>query len=430
MSQEIILPDLGMEMDEALLITWTKEPGDTINQGDVIAEVETDKTTVEVESPVSGTLLEWKFEPGENLTIGGVIGYVGEAGEAPPSGGDSAPAPAPAAAEPSTPAPAPVAATNGSAPTTDTGRVKISPVARRIAEERGIDITQIGEGSGPGGRITKRDIENFVPKAAPAPAPAPAPKAAAPAPTGNIGYLAPNSYGKLPEGDDVGYEDVSRIRTRIAEQMVKSKQQMPHFYVTMDVNMDDLLGLRKALNAGIENKAEKISVNDMIVKAVALAARQIPNVNRHFYGDKYVVNKRVNVGIAVALDGGGLINVVAHDADRLSLRTMAMENKKKIGDVRAGKVKPADITGETITVSNLGMYGVDNFIAIVNPPSAAIVAVGGAKPTPIAMEDGSVGIATMMKVTLSADHRTVNGAEGGEFMAALREFIENPMRLL
>jgi pyruvate dehydrogenase E2 component (dihydrolipoamide acetyltransferase) len=166
------------------------------------------------------------------------------------------------------------------------------------------------------------------------------------------------------------------------------------------------------------------------VKAVALAARQIPNVNRHFYGDKYVVNKRVNVGIAVALDGGGLINVVAHDADRLSLRTMAMENKKKIGDVRAGKVKPADITGETITVSNLGMYGVDNFIAIVNPPSAAIVAVGGAKPTPIAMEDGSVGIATMMKVTLSADHRTVNGAEGGEFMAALREFIENPMRLL
>lgn len=430
MAQDIILPDLGMDMDEALLITWTKNPGDAIKEGDVIAEVETDKTTVEVESPVAGTILEWQFQPGDTLTIGGVIGIVGEAGEAAPASGNGAAAPA--VAEP-TPEPAAASDGNGAVPTTDTGRVKISPVARRIAEERGIDITLIGEGTGPGGRIVKADVENYTPAAAPAkPETLPEVK---PAPQqtilpDNVGYLAPDSYGKLPEGDHVEYEDVSRIRTRIAEQMVKSKQQMPHFYVTMEVNADPLLALRKQINAEVEDKSQKVSVNDMIVKAVALAARQVPNVNRHYYGDKYVVQKRVNVGIAVALDGGGLINVVSHDADRTALRTMAIENRQKIADVRAGKVKPADISGETITVSNLGMYGVDNFIAIVNPPSAAIVAVGGAKPTPVVKEDGSIGVATVMKLTLSADHRTVNGAEGGEFMAAMREFIENPMRLL
>ncbi|MEO0565889.1 MAG: dihydrolipoamide acetyltransferase family protein, partial [Chloroflexota bacterium] len=317
--------------------------------------------------------------------------------------------------------------TNGSAPTTDTGRVKITPVARRMAEEKGIDITQMGTGSGPDGRIVKADVENYTPQAAPAPAAAPATTAL----PDNVGYLAPNSYGKLPaEGDGVHYEDMSRIRTRIAEQMVKSKQQVPQFYVTMEVDVDALLALRKELNAGVEDKTQKVSVNDMIVKAVALAARDVPNVNRHYYGDKYVVYEHINVGIAVALDGGGLINVVSHDADRTSLRIMAIENREKIGNVRAGKVRPEDISGETITVSNLGMYGVDNFIAIVNPPGAAIVAVGAAKKTPVVKDDGSIGVATMLKLTLSADHRTVNGAEGGEFMAALRGYMENPMRLL
>lgn len=429
MAQEIIFPDLGMDMDEALLITWTKNPGDPISKGDVIAEVETDKTTVEVESPIAGTLLEWKFEPGENLKIGSVIGFVGEAGESAPAGnGNGAAAPAAEKAAEPEPEAAP-AASNGAATTTDTGRIKISPVARKIAEDKGFDISQI-HGTGPGGRIVKKDVEDFTPaQAAPAAAVTPAPKAAATLP-GNVGYLAPNSYSKLPEGSDYEYEDVSKIRTRIAEQMVKSKQQMPHFYVTMEINVDPLMALRKDINANIEDKARKISVNDMIVKAVALAAREHPSVNRHYYGDKYVVNKRVNVGIAVALDGGGLINVVAHDADRTSLSILAVENRAKIGNVRSGKVRPEDISGETITVSNLGMYGVDNFIAIVNPPSAAIVAVGAAKPTPIVKEDGEIGIGTLMKLTLSADHRSVNGAEGGEFMATLRAILENPMRLL
>jgi len=438
MAKEVILPDLGMDMDEALLINWTKNPGDTISEGDVIAEVETDKTTVEVESPVGGTVLEWSFEPGENLTIGGVIGYVGEPGEEAPNGGGSngASATSEAPEEVETPKEVTNAAasngaggSNGTAPTTDTGRIKISPVARRVAEDKGIDISQMGEGSGPGGRIVKADVENYTPSAAPAKEKEAAPSAPASLPD-NIGYLGGPTYGKVPEGDSIRYEDLPKIRTRIAERMVTAKQQIPHFYVTIEANVDDLMNLRKALNSGIEDKANKVSVNDMIVKAVALAARDVPNVNRHYYGEQYVVHDRVNVGIAVALDGGGLINVVSHDADRTSLRVLATENRQKIGNVRAGKTRPEDISGETITVSNLGMYGVDNFIAIVNPPSAAIVAVGGASQQPIVQEDGSLGVGTMMKLTLSADHRTVNGAEGGEFMAKVREYLENPMRLL
>jgi pyruvate dehydrogenase E2 component (dihydrolipoamide acetyltransferase) len=433
MAQEIILPDLGMDMDEALLITWTKNPGDEISVGDVIAEVETDKTTVEVESPVAGTIIEWKFAPGENLTIGGVIGYVGAAGEAAPAAPAAESAPAPVAAAPA----ATNGASNGAASTTDTGRVKISPVARRIAEERGLDITRM-TGSGPGGRIVREDVEAAASGAAPAPASAPAPAAtpkAAPAPAAatslpsNVGYLGGQSFGKIPT-EGVTVEDVSKLRARIAERMTTAQQQIPHFYVTMDFNVDALLALRKQINAGVDDKAKKVSVNDMIVKAVGMAAREYPNVNRHYYGDKFVQHNHVNVGIAVALDGGGLINVVAHDADRTSLRVMAVENREKIGSVRAGKVKPEDISGETITVSNLGMYGVDNFIAIVNPPAAVIIAVGAAIPTPVVKDDGTVGVVTRMKMTLSGDHRAVNGAEGGEYMAILREYIENPMRLV
>ncbi|MEO1442453.1 MAG: dihydrolipoamide acetyltransferase family protein, partial [Chloroflexota bacterium] len=308
---------------------------------------------------------------------------------------------------------------------------KASPIAKRIADERGINLAQIS-GSGPGGRIVKVDVETFTPSApAPAPAaPAPQPAAAPAALPDNLGFLAPPTFGKLPEGEDYEYEDVSRLRNRIAERMTTSQQQVPHFYVTMEVNVDELLSLRKELNADVEDKADRISVNDMIVKAVALAARRVPNANRHWYGDQYVVNKKVNVGIAVALDNGGLMNVVSHEADRISLRTMARENREKIMRAREGKVSPADVKGETITVSNLGMYGVDNFIAIVNPPGAAIVAVGTSKPTPIVKDDGTIGVATLMKLTLSADHRTLNGAEGGEFMRELKTLLESPRMLI
>jgi len=445
MATEVKLPDLGMDTDEALLIDWMKQPGDSISQGDVIAEVETDKTTVEVESPVGGTVLEWKYDPGDNLTIGEVIGFVGEAGEEAPngSGGDAqAEAPVTEQAKGEKPTSADSKEMEVDADTapdrhngaarTDNGRIKASPVAKRVAENRGIDLAQVS-GTGPGGRIVKDDVESFDPDQAQSSGQADTSQETEQAtekakPAASMGGKP--TYGKLPEGEDFEHEEVTRLRNRIAERMVSSQQQIPHFYITIEVNVDPLLALRKQLNAGVEDKADRISVNDMIVKAVALAARNYPQANKHWYGDQYVVNKRVNVGIAVALDNGGLMNVVSHDADRTSLRMMARENREKIGRARAGKVQPRDVSGETITVSNLGMFGVDNFLAIVNPPASAIVAVGAAVPTPIVKPDGQIGVGSMMKLTLSADHRVLNGAEGGEYAALLKEYLENPMRLI
>lgn len=433
MAKEITLPDLGTDMDDALLINWVKQPGDAIKEGDVIAEVETDKTTVEVEANAAGTILEWKFQPGDQLQVGDVIGIVGEAGESAPSGGNgngaqSQPATRQQQPEQSQPEPPPQpTSTNGKATRTPDGRIKVSPVARRMAEERGIDLAAVS-GSGPGGRIVKSDIEMYEPpQAQPAPAKEPAQPAQLPA---NLGFLAGPSYGKMPEGDDYDTEDLSKMRTRIAERMVTSQQQTPHFYVTVEVNVDALMALRKELNADVEDKAYKISVNDMIVKAVAMTAREFPVVNRHYYGDQYLINKRVNVGVAVALEGGGLMTVVAHDADRLSLRILAYENRQRITRARDGKVQPKDVSGSTITVSNLGMYDVDNFFAIVTPPEAAILAVGTAVKKPVVKPDGQIGVATLMKITLSADHRTINGAEGGEFMQRLKNLLEQPAMLI
>ncbi len=433
MSQEIILPDLGMDTDEGLLITWTKSVGDSISKGDILAEMETDKTTVEVESPVEGTIIQLIGEPGENLTVGSVIGYVGEAGESAPSGGGDSAASAPAAESTPEPtaAPAQPAASSNGTSTTPEGRIKASPVAKKVAEDKGIDLSNVS-GTGPGGRIVKKDVENFDPASAPA-APAAASSAA---PSGTMAELPPfivtsPTYGKLPtDNPDVEIEDMSRLRQRIAERMVQSKQQTPHFFVSATVNVDAMLALRKELNSEIEDKAARISVNDLIVKAIALTARQFPQINAHYYGDKFVYNKRVNVGIAVALDGGGLINVVSHDADKTAIGVMAVKNRAAALRAREGKVKPDDISGSTITVSNLGMFGVDDFIAIVNPPESAILAVGAAKKTPVVMEDDSIGIATLLRVALSADHRVINGAEAGEAMAYFKQLIENPMRLL
>jgi pyruvate dehydrogenase E2 component (dihydrolipoamide acetyltransferase) len=422
-------------MTEGTLLNWVKNVGDQINSGDIIAEIETDKATVEVPSEVSGTIIQLIGELGSTLTVGSTIGYVGAAGEAAP-GGSAAPAaapepaapapepppaeaPAPAAAAPEAPAPAaePVDTGDGTLP----GGVKASPIARKIAQEKGINLALV-KGSGPGGRITRADVEGYTPAAA---APAAAPQAAAAAPA-----VAPATYGELPSGPDVEIIDVSRIRSRIASRMVQSKQQVPHFYVTTDVDVEALLNLRKQLNAVALDDNQKVTVNDLVVKAVALTLRQYPNLNSHFYGDKIVRHKRINIGIAVAMEGGGLMNVVAKDADRTALGTMAAQNKAMIGRARDGKVKPEDVQGSTFTVSNLGSYDVDAFQAIINPPEAGIVAVASAKKVPVVLPDGSLGIGNRMKVTVSVDHRVSDGAEGAQFLKALKETLENPMRLL
>lgn len=422
MPQQIKMPNLGSDMTEGVLLNWTKKVGDQINAGDVIAEIETDKATVEVPAEAGGTVLALIGEPGSTLKVGSVIGWVGAAGEQVPANGGAArqrpasPAqptaisPSVTPTQPGTPPPPPAREDDGE--DTLPGGVKASPVARAIARERGIDLRQV-PGTGPGGRILKADVEGWQP---PAPAPTPAPVAAP-------------AFGELPSGPDVEIIETSKIRGRIARRMVEAKQQTPHFYVTTEINVDALLDFRKQINAGLDD-AHKISVNDLIVKATALTLRDFPNLNTHYYGDKLARHKRINIGIAVALPGGGLVNVVAKDADRLSLSALAQINKEMIARAREGKVKPDDIQGSTFTVSNLGAYDVEHFLAIINPPEAGILAIGSAAKVPVVLPDGTLGVGSRMRVTISVDHRVSDGAEGAQFLQALKKYLEAPMRLI
>jgi pyruvate dehydrogenase E2 component (dihydrolipoamide acetyltransferase) len=423
---------------EGTLLNWLKNVGDSVKGGEVIAEIEADKATVEIEAPADGVLSAQSVKVGESVAEGGVIGTIGAAGE----GGASTPQPAavPAAAAASsgpkippvsTPAPA---KSNGApqqppaAPFVDEEAdghlpdgIKASPVARKIAAEKGIDLGQV-IGSGPGGRIVKEDVEGFQPGKSTAPV---APAAQSAQPSG----IAAAPTRKLPEGPDVEIIDVTNLRKRIVAVTVESKQQIPHFYVTTEIDVEPLLNLRKQLNEGLVDEA-KISVNDLIVKATALTLRQFPNLNTHYYGDKLVRHKRINIGIAVALPKGGLMYVVAHDADKVSLGTLAVQNKEKIARAREGKVKPDDISGATFSTSNLGPYDVEHFSAIINPPEAGILAVGTALKVPVVKADGTLGIGNRLKITISIDHRVSDGAEGAQYLQAFKNLIENPMRLL
>lgn len=431
MAETIQMPKLGFDMAEGTLVRWVKKVGDTINKGDVVAEIETDKATIEIETTASGTILKHLVNEGDVVPVGADIALVGEPGEA-VEGATPAARPAPEAA----PEPAAVEAAPSAAPAQPAvavqvkagdgrlpGGVKASPLARRIARDKGLDLSQI-PGSGPGGRIVRRDVESFTPVQAP-----PAPPKAAPAPAAApIAAPAP-SFGPLPEGPDVEVVPTSKLRTRIGRRMVEAKQQAPHFYVTTEMDVEALLNLRQQLNASLEEGAAKISVNDMIVKATALTLRKFPNLNSHFYGDQIVRHKRIHIGIAVALEDG-LINVVARDADRTALGTMAAQNKDMVARAREGKVKPEDIEGATFTISNLGPYDVDQFIAIINPPEAGILAIGAAKQVPVVQPDGTLGVGWRMKVTISVDHRISDGAEAASFLQEMKKLIENPMSLL
>lgn len=422
MAEPIQMPKLGFDMAEGTLVKWVKNPGDTINKGDVIAEIETDKATIEIETSASGVLLKHLANPGEVVPVGADIALVGQAGEAVEGGAAPQPkavaAPAPAEqtapAEPAAPAAAPsLPRGNGQ----EGGRVKASPLARKIATDRGVDLAQVA-GSGPGGRIVKKDVESARPGAARPAAPAGAAPAAIPAP----------SFGALPSGPDVEIIDTNKLRARIGKRMVEAKQQVPHFYVTTEMDVQALLTLRKQINATLPEEA-RISVNDLIVKAAALALRKFPNLNSHFYGDKIVRHKRINIGIAVALESG-LINVVARDADKTALGTLAVQTREMIQRARDGKVRPDDVEGSTFTVSNLGPFDVDTFVAIINPPEAAILAIGAAKQVPVVHPDGTLGAGARLKITISADHRVTDGAEAAQFMQEMKRLIENPLSLL
>ncbi len=424
MAELVNMPKLGFDMKEGQLVAWLKKPGDTVAEGDALADIESDKATIQVEAYVEGTVLELLAEEGDWIPIGAPIMVVGEKGESydlaalgvKTAEKEKAPVPAaeaaaPAAA-PSAPAPVSAPAVNGGGDGLPDG-IRASPLARKVAEEWGIDVTKI-PGTGPSGRITRSDVESFREALASAPA--------------AVAFAAPTPAQPMAEDKQI---PTPRLRARIAERMTTAKQTVPHFYVTTEIDMGPALELRKELNNRLDadETGIKISVNDMVVKAAALALTDFPNINASFNGDAIVQHARINVGIAVAVEGG-LLNVVSKDADKAPLRAMAASHRDMIGRAREGKVKPDDIEGETFAVSNLGAYEVDHFIAIINPPAAGILAVGSAKQTPIVTDDGKLAVGWRMKATISADHRVTDGAEAAQYLQRVKEILEDPLRLL
>ena len=432
MAETITMPKLGFDMAEGTLVRWVKQVGEDIKKGDVLAEIETDKATVEVESSASGVVLQHMVDPGAVVPVNAPIAVVGAAGEkveagpAPAEQKEAKKAPEPAAKTPETPADAvhaPAAAVENAeaasttmpaapeqpaaAPAAPAGEIRASPLARKMAREQNMDLSRI-QGSGPGGRVTRKDLEAAMAGSA---KPAPA-RAAAPAPT------AAEADETLP---------LPRLRQAIARRMTESTTTVPHFYVTHEYKMDALLDLRRQANEYLPDD-QKISVNDFIVKAVALTLREFPNVNSSFAGQNVIRRGAVNVGVAVAVEGG-LLTVVTKNTDQQPLRTISAELKRMVAGAREGKVRPDDIEGSTFSVSNMGMYDVENFAAIINPPEAGILAVGSARQIPV-IENGEIKPGWRMKATISVDHRVSDGAEAARFMQALAKYIEEPLRLM
>jgi pyruvate dehydrogenase E2 component (dihydrolipoamide acetyltransferase) len=390
---------LGFDMTEGLLARWLMNEGDPVAKGQAIAEIETEKATVEIEAAAAGILARIIVRAGETVPVGTLIGVIAEAGEEVAAG--SAPTPAP---PPSAPVPE---AGEGAAPSV--ARVKASPVARKMAEEAGLDLSRI-KGSGPGGRVVERDVQEAIGAGtAPVPPAAPAPPAV---PTGP----APGATVPL-----------SRMRKTIARRMTESKATAPHFYVTVEINMDEAMRVREQLNA-LAQEAERISVTDLVVAAAARTLARFPVMNASYRGDNLEMHSQVNIGIAVALEDG-LIPTVLRDADKKPLKRIAAESRALAERARTNKLRTDDLGGGTFTVSNLGMFDVDEFIAIINPPEAAILAVGAVTRRPFAAA-GEVRIASLMKTTLSVDHRAADGAQAGRFMQEFKKLLENPVNLL
>jgi pyruvate dehydrogenase E2 component (dihydrolipoamide acetyltransferase) len=418
----VTMPKMSDTMMEGTISAWLKKVGDAVKSGEIIAEVETDKATMELESYEDGVLLYIGVEAGGSVPVDGVIAVIGEKGAdyqsllAAHQGGGSIAAPvevaipaAPVAVAAPAPvvAPAPVAAAVPSS--TGTERVKASPLAKKIASETGVDIRQVA-GTGEGGRIVKRDIETFVPAAATA-----SPQAAS-SQAGVAPALGQESFRE---------EKVSQMRKTIAKRLAESKYSAPHFYLTMEINMDKAIEARKSMN---EFGTTKISFNDLVIKAAAAALRQNPKANSSWLGDKIRYNDHIHIGMAVAVEEGLLVPVIRF-ADQLSLSQISNQAKSLGQKAKNKELQPKDWEGNTFTISNLGMFGIDEFTAIINPPDACILAVGGIKETVI-VKDGQMKIGNVMKVTLSCDHRVVDGAVGSAFLLSLKGLLEDPVRIL
>lgn len=435
MPTEILMPALSPTMEEGTLAKWLVKEGDTIQSGDLIAEIETDKATMEFEAVDEGVVGKILVAEGsEGVAVNTAIAVLLEDGESADDIGASAAPAAPAAAVAEE---APAATENAALPavasaapavpgTADGARIFASPLARRIAAEKGLDLASLA-GSGPRGRIIKVDVENATaaPQAAvPAAAPAAAPAAVA-APTGPSADMVAKMY------DGRAYEEVSLdgMRKTIAARLTEAKQTVPHFYLRRDIQLDALLKFRAELNKQLEGRGVKLSVNDFIIKAVALALQAVPDANAVWAGDRVLKMKASDVAVAVAIEGG-LFTPVLQDSELKSLSALSAEMKDLATRARDRKLAPHEYQGGSFAISNLGMFGIDNFDAIVNPPHAGILAVGAGAKKPVVGADGELKVATVMSVTMSVDHRVIDGALGAQLLQAIVENLENPMVML
>ncbi len=424
MAEIVKMPKLSDTMTEGTVAAWHKKVGDKVKSGEVLAEIETDKATMEFESFQDGYLLYIGIEKGKTAAVDSVLAILGKEGEdisallssasAQPTAEAAVPA-APANAAASAVAASTTTATVVHAPViTETaigsnGRVKASPLAKKIAEEKGIDIGSVS-GSGDGGRIVRRDIENFTPSTS---------GKSGSAAAGIVPAFIPSGVERYTE------EQVSQMRKTIARRLAESKFTAPHFYLTMEIDMDAAIAARKSIN---DQGDVKISFNDMVVKAAAMALRKHPKVNSSWRGDTIRYNEHVHIGVAVAVDEGLLVPVVRF-ANEKGFAQIGAEVKSYAEKAKSKKLQPSDWEGNTFTISNLGMFGIDEFTAIINPPDACILAVGGIKQVPV-VKNGAVVPGNIMKVTLSCDHRVVDGASGAAFLQSLKGYLESPVSML
>ena len=430
MPTEILMPALSPTMEEGTLAKWLVKEGDTVSSGDLLAEIETDKATMEFEAVDEGVIGKILVAEGtEGVKVNTAIALIGEEGEdfsaAPASApaASSEPASTATAAEDSAPAPAaPAPAAPASA---DGTRIFATPLARRIAADKGIDLSALA-GSGPHGRIVKADVEGAT-ASAPAKAtaaPAAAPSAAAPA-TGP----SADAVLKMYEGRQIEEVKLDGMRKTIAARLTEAKQSIPHFYLRRDIHLDALLKFRSQLNKQLDAKGVKLSVNDFIIKACALALQEVPEANAVWAGDRILKLLSSDVAVAVAIEGG-LFTPVLQDAEMKSLSALSSEMKDLAARARDRKLAPHEYQGGSFAISNLGMFGIENFDAVINPPHGAILAVGAGTKRPVVGDDGELTVATVMSVTLSVDHRVIDGALGAKLLEAIKQNLENPLTML
>jgi pyruvate dehydrogenase E2 component (dihydrolipoamide acetyltransferase) len=407
MAETVSMPKLGFDMAEGNLVRWLKKVNDPVEKGQALAEIETDKATVEVEAPYSGVVLQLIVEEGTSVPIGSPIAIIGQPGEKveiPSLDKTAKPEKIEKKVDEIQSVPFPVVTAPGE--TTFTA----SPLARRIALEKNVDLSKVS-GTGPGGRIVRKDIELVMASV-------------------SAGAETVSPSFKTTQLTDIPGDEripLNKLRSAIGRRMLESKQSIPHFYVTSDIDVERLLDLREQINSLIPD-GEKLSINDFIIKAAALALRQYPNLNSSISGSEIIRHGHIHIGVAVSVEGG-LLTIVVRDADRKDLREISREVKEMAGRVRIGKVKSEDIEGSTFSISNLGMYDVENFAAIINPPEVAILAIASARET-VVIDNGEAAAGTRMKATISADHRVTDGVEAAKFLQTLKLILETPVQLL